>query len=466
MGDAGGGVEIASLLGTGAGEVDDGAAGAVIDAHRDPDAGTLVQGQFERSVAQPRQQTLHGGFRVVLHEAHISQHRRRSGLFLQLPQQAPAQGIGRELGLQIGDVLVRVAGRMGVGGQPGADLRFQEAAIPHDRHAVGTTALLVDMPAAGGHGTGADAAHVGMVGPGGDEIAQGPPLGIEDGGDHGDVGQVGAAGIGRVDQVGAVGAHGPRGARRAFSPVRRGGGKRAQDGAHRIPHAAQVHRDMGGVGDEVAPGVEQGAGEVQALADVDRAGGVPQGAAHVLGDAHEAAVEQAEPGGVGPGSVGAAVGDPTGAQEQVAARRHFQFPAGFQHQGGTGFHDQGRAPQALAGSHRLATVQGCFEPLPGEEHLAPGESGGRRGGQARQPPGFAAALDGLRLQGGADQGAAGIGEAETQAVLLVEGVRHGRQIGQGDGQERVGTLVAQKGAGFSLPRRGRELPLPYGNDIF
>ena len=55
-----------------------------------------------------------------------------------------------------------------------------------------------------------------------------------------------------------------------------------------------MHRDMRGVGDEAPGGIENGAGEVEPLLDVDRARGVLQRIAHLLGDGREELVEHFE----------------------------------------------------------------------------------------------------------------------------------------------------------------------------
>ncbi len=96
---------------------------------------------------------------------------------------------------------------------------------------------------------------------------------------------MGAARVGIVQGEGVAGTQ-PR------MPV----AHRSDAGAHR----AQVHRHVRGVGDEAAVGVEQGAGEVEPLLDVHRAGGALQRGAHGLGHAHEAAVEQLQGHGIGP----------------------------------------------------------------------------------------------------------------------------------------------------------------------
>lgn len=64
-------------------------------------------------------------------------------------------------------------------------------------------------------------------------------------------------------------------------------------------HRAEMHRDVGRVGDQLPLGVEQGAGEVEPLLDVDRLRGLLQGDAHLFGDRHEQVVEDLEQDGVG-----------------------------------------------------------------------------------------------------------------------------------------------------------------------
>ena len=63
-----------------------------------------------------------------------------------------------------------------------------------------------------------------------------------------------------------------------------------------------MHRHVRRVGDQVARGIEQRAGEVEPLLDVDRVGGVLQPQAHLLGDGHEQVVEDLEHHRVGLGA--------------------------------------------------------------------------------------------------------------------------------------------------------------------
>ena len=49
-------------------------------------------------------------------------------------------------------------------------------------------------------------------------------------------------------------------------------------------HRAEVHRHMRCIGDQRTVAVENGAGEIEPLLDVDRVSGVLQGDAHLLGN--------------------------------------------------------------------------------------------------------------------------------------------------------------------------------------
>ena len=63
-----------------------------------------------------------------------------------------------------------------------------------------------------------------------------------------------------------------------------------------------MDRHVRGVGDEAAVAVEDRAGEVEPLLDVDRVGGVLERHAHLLGDRHEEVVEHLEHDRIGVGA--------------------------------------------------------------------------------------------------------------------------------------------------------------------
>ena len=52
-----------------------------------------------------------------------------------------------------------------------------------------------------------------------------------------------------------------------------------------------MYRHMGGIGDQITRGIEDGAGEIQTLLDIDRIGRVLQRIAHLFGNRHEQIVE-------------------------------------------------------------------------------------------------------------------------------------------------------------------------------
>ena len=61
-----------------------------------------------------------------------------------------------------------------------------------------------------------------------------------------------------------------------------------------LAHRSQMHRHVRRVGNQIAFGVEQRAGKIEALLDVDRIRRVGERNAHLLGDRHEKVVEDLE----------------------------------------------------------------------------------------------------------------------------------------------------------------------------
>ena len=57
---------------------------------------------------------------------------------------------------------------------------------------------------------------------------------------------------------------------------------------------------MGGIGYQLTRRIEEGAGEIEPLADVHRAGALLQPPAHLLGDGSKAVVVELKQGGIGP----------------------------------------------------------------------------------------------------------------------------------------------------------------------
>ena len=93
-----------------------------------------------------------------------------------------------------------------------------------------------------------------------------------------------------------------------------------------------MDRDVRRVGDQPAVGVEERAGEIEPLLDVDGVGGVFQRHAHLLGDGHEEVVEHLEHDRVALGAhrKGPLERDDAG-ENEVALRRELRLPAGLDH---------------------------------------------------------------------------------------------------------------------------------------
>ncbi len=196
---------------------------------------------------------------------------------------------GRDLGLQVGQVLVDVARRPGTGGEQGARLGLAEPSGIHQQEVIDQHAFVVHRARVGGHGPRRDPADVSMMATRRDEEGGGVVGLQEHRHDDGDVGQMGAAVVRGVQHIDVAAPHAaPVGAAAA----------RGDDRADALAHRPQVDRDVRGVGDQGAARVEDGARKVQPLLDVDRIGGGAQGLAHLLGAGHEAAVEHLQHDGI------------------------------------------------------------------------------------------------------------------------------------------------------------------------
>ena len=206
-----------------------------------------------------------------------------------------------------------------------------------------------------------------------------------DGGDHGHVRQVGAAVVGVIEHVHVTGLH--------AAPVF------ADHGLDAFAHAAQVHRHVGSVGNQVTFGVEQGTGKVQPLLDVDRIGRVLQLQAHLLGNVHEQVVEHFQQHRVHLGAGGKTLGARHGAHQfQVVERGQAGLPARLHDGGGVLLGDDGRSGNHVARAQILAHHQGRVMPGVGTVHplgvhahgVAPGHLPVGVQGQQRLGRGFTA----------------------------------------------------------------------------
>ena len=69
-------------------------------------------------------------------------------------------------------------------------------------------------------------------------------------------------------------------------------------GSHRRRHAAQMHRDVRSLRDHARFGVEDGAAEIQPLADIGAEAGAPQRHAHFFRDRRKQVLEDFQADGV------------------------------------------------------------------------------------------------------------------------------------------------------------------------
>ena len=241
-------------------------------------------------------------------------------------------------------------------------LRLAEPGVLDEQPVVDQHPLLLDPGAGAGHGSRARSPRSRRDAPARPRRTRSRPgPGGEDGSDDCDVWDVGAAVVRVVEDVDVAAAD----VRVALD--------HHLDG---LAHGAEVDRHVRGVGDQAALGVEDRAGEVQPLLDVDRLRGGLQAHAHLLGDRHEQVVEDlqqhrvgsgGDPGPVGPG------GDAL--QQQVAAAGHHGPPAGLDHRGGQVLGDDGRAVDLVAGLQGGAAEQVHLGPGPGGEHADAGRRG-------------------------------------------------------------------------------------------
>ncbi len=216
---------------------------------------------------------------------------------------------------------------------------------------------------------------------------------------------------------------------------------------------------MRGVGDEIAFGVEQRAGKIEPLLDVDRVRGVLQAQAHLLGDRHVEVVEdlehhridrRADRGRVAPRR------DPF--QHKMAEGRDRRPPLRLEHRRGVRLGDDRRPLDALAGRQILAPVQ---------RRLVPAAAG-------KHPHGFSRSRFFLALLIGSflaewltgrdrldrdrldDQPFSRHQKGELLAVGRLELLRHRGNAAEGDGQRRIGPRVFQMDLAYAAQAAFRQ----------
>ena len=210
----------------------------------------------------------------------------------------------------------------------------------------------MDVAALGGHRSRGDPADLGVVASGGDEEQDrsGRRAGPEHRSDDRDVGEMGAAVIRIVDGV-----HVARLDRPAPAP---------HDLLHARAHRAEMDGDVGGVGDQVAGGIEHRAREVEPFTDVHRLRGRLQRRAHLLGGRHEEVVEDLQHHGVRVRPDPALRPGLHPLDQQVPRRRHRRLPPLIHDGGRVGLGDDRRTGHRGSGPHPLALEQRRRAPLP------------------------------------------------------------------------------------------------------
>jgi hypothetical protein len=208
-------------------------------------------------------------------------------------QLADAALVGGDLGAQVGQVGGGVAGRVRGGLEELDRLGFAQVRVLDQQPVVDQHPLLLDPGAGGRHGSGRDPADLGVVPARSDVKPDLVAVGGEHRGDDCDVREVSAAVVGVVEDVDVAAAE-------VWVAL--------DHHLDRLAHRAQVDRHVRGVGDQAALRVEQRAGEVEPLLDVDRVRGGLQADAHLLGDRHEQVVEDLQHHRVGAGADGGPVG--------------------------------------------------------------------------------------------------------------------------------------------------------------
>ena len=137
-------VEVRRLLRRRAGEIDRRFAPGLVDADPDLDDRALVGDARRLAVRQPVDHAAHAFVGVVLHVTHIGLDDAKREHLDHAPELARALLVGRDLGLEVVDVLQRVARRIGAAGQEVVELAFAEAALADEQEIIDIDALFED----------------------------------------------------------------------------------------------------------------------------------------------------------------------------------------------------------------------------------------------------------------------------------------------------------------------------------
>ena len=219
-----------------------------------------------------------------------------------------------------------------------------------------------------------------------------------------------------------------------------------------------MHRHVRRIGDQVAVGVEQRAGEVQALLDVDGVRRVLQTQAHLLGNVHEQVVEDLKHHRVGVGADGVLRGARLHARQFDRAVAHQPgLPSRLDHGGGVLLGHDGRAIDAGARAQAFAHIQAGVLPA-AAVHAHRGVGRGRVG---RRLVATRRRIEALTRANRFDrhcfdhQAAAWHQEGKALPVAGLEGAADLVDAAEGQHQCGISALVAQVHLAAQLDGRGR-----------
>mmetsp|Transcript_38687 Transcript_38687/g.66886 ORF Transcript_38687/g.66886 Transcript_38687/m.66886 type:complete len:386 (-) Transcript_38687:1797-2954(-) len=273
--------------------------------------------------------------------SHVRHHNLQTVLFHQLVHEIGTLGVGCHLRLQITDVVLQIAGtevalQLARSLQQLRHTSFLEDAVPHQLERDDSCAFLHQSLGERRHGARSDAANIGVVTTRSHE--EHDLAVVEDRRDNSDIRQVTASRELRMIRHQHITFF------QIVTPVL----DLIPDG---LRHGSQMHWQVRGIGHKPAAGIEQRAGEIQALFDVHADRGALQRAAHLLGNAHEAVTEHTEVDRIHLGAetevIPALHGD-----RDVAAGRDVRAAAGLHNHRSHVLHDDGRTGHHLPG-HQL-----------------------------------------------------------------------------------------------------------------
>src|SRR5271165_3132098 len=139
------------------------------------------------------------------------------------------------------------------------------------------------------------------------------------------------------------------------------------DRLHGASHGTEMHRHVRRVGNQPSLGIEQCAGEIETLLDVNRIRGVLQDSAHLFRDRHEKVIEYFEQNGICLESGrNARCSRHRSFQQQIQSGGYLGLPARFNDSGGGLFDDDRGTLKARSGRHSFPLENRNGLPLPGK----------------------------------------------------------------------------------------------------